>query len=565
VFRPPEASDAVRRYHDGTKHSFHQFARSLGYLDWSTQPRPFRAFPGAPLFPLFPSPFAARDGYAAHGPSYDQLYADTAAAADRRAVGILTAAALGDLLRHALGLTAWKQYRDARWSLRANPSSGNLHPTEAYLVCGATPGLAPTPGVYHYAADRHELELRCAFDERAWADACGGTRGVALVALTSIHWRESWKYGERAFRYCQHDLGHAIAALSLAARLVGCRARLTPEWSHRAIAALVGIDRDQDFVDAEREEAGCLVVLGDPEGRVFSAGDIAALVEAVSRGRWHGGASQLSEDHVQWTFIDEVAAATEWPGSTRDDRLTAGPSPVGARARADRRLDARALMRQRRSAVRFDARSAIDRPAFLAMLARAMPGRSAPWDAFWWPPAIHLVLFVHRVVDLEPGLYVLARADGALDRLRAAMGRDFLWDVEDAALGLTGLARGDCRRLAARLSCDQEIAGDGCFSLGMLADFDASLAAYGPAFYRHLFWEAGAIGQVLYLEAEAAGARGTGIGCFYDDPVHDALGLTGHAFQSLYHFAVGTPVEDTRLLTEPGYTWEGAGEAGGIR
>ena len=61
---------------------------------------------------------------------------------------------------------------------------------------------------------------------------------------------------------------------------------------------------------------------------------------------------------------------------------------------------------------------------------------------------------------------------------------------------------------------------------------------------------------MLYLEAEAAGGRATGIGCFYDDPVHDVLGLDGHAFQSLYHFTVGRPVDDTRLTTEPGYPWE---------
>jgi hypothetical protein len=60
----------------------------------------------------------------------------------------------------------------------------------------------------------------------------------------------------------------------------------------------------------------------------------------------------------------------------------------------------------------------------------------------------------------------------------------------------------------------------------------------------------------LYLEAEALGARATGIGCFYDDHVHEALGLTGHALQSLYHFTVGMPVEDARLTTEPGYSWE---------
>ena len=90
----------------------------------------------------------------------------------------------------------------------------------------------------------------------------------------------------------------------------------------------------------------------------------------------------------------------------------------------------------------------------------------------------------------------------------------------------------------------------------MIAEFDAGLAQHGEAFYRHLFWETGLVGQMLYLEAEAAGVRATGIGCFYDDMVHEAIGLTGHAFQSLYHFTVGAPVEDSRLTTEPGYAWE---------
>ena len=116
----------------------------------------------------------------------------------------------------------------------------------------------------------------------------------------------------------------------------------------------------------------------------------------------------------------------------------------------------------------------------------------------------------------------------------------------------------DCRRMANRVSCDQEIAEDGFFSLAMIARLEASLRERGEWFYRRLFWECGLIGQVLYLEAEAVGARATGIGCFYDDPVHDMLGLTGHAWQSLYHFSMGVPVEDRRLTTEPGYAWEAA-------
>ena len=61
------------------------------------------------------------------------------------------------------------------------------------------------------------------------------------------------------------------------------------------------------------------------------------------------------------------------------------------------------------------------------------------------------------------------------------------------------------------------------------------------------------IGQVLYLEAEAIGLRGTGIGCFFDDGVHEMLGLPGKALQSLYHFTVGLPLNDARLVSLPPY------------
>ena len=192
----------------------------------------------------------------------------------------------------------------------------------------------------------------------------------------------------------------------------------------------------------------------------------------------------------------------------------------------------------------------------MSIMAEALPSAASPWDAIWWDPRIHLALFVHRVDGLEPGLYVLVRNPRALDALKAAMTRDFAWERLTDRLPLFLLARGDCRRMSQRVSCDQEIASDGFFSLGMLADFDGSLREHGPAFYRHLFWESGVVGQALYLEAEAAGARATGIGCFYDDPVHDVFGLTDHTFQSLYHFTIGMPVEDVRLTTERGYSWE---------
>jgi len=456
---------------------------------------------------------------------------------------------LGTLLRLSLGLSAWKEFRGSRWSLRVNPSSGNLHPTEAYIVAGAIDGLSETPALYHYAPDRHALELRCRFAPDAWDAAMAGAQDAWLVVLTSIHWREAWKYGERAFRYCQHDLGHAIAAVSIAGTLVGRHARMLREWSARDIAALTGIDRDEDYVDAEREEPGCvLMVSPQPPGTSHATAVARPLIDAVAAGTWIGRASQLSEDHVQWTFIDEIAEATRGQGFSP-------PAPPAPPAQPAPHYPA-ALLLQRRSAVALDGRTPIDADQFFAMLARLMPAASAPFDAVWWDARIHLLLFVHRVTGVDPGAYVLVRAASALDPLRAACGRPFEWEPAHPSLPLFALARGDCRAVAQRVSCDQAIAGDGCFSLGMIADFEGSLDARGAAFYRHLFWESGVVGQVLYLEAEAAGVRGTGIGCFYDDPVHDLLGLTGHAFQSLYHFSVGTHVDDARLTTEPGYTWE---------
>ena len=182
----------VLDYHNQTKHHFNRFARSLGYLDWATQPDPFRRYAGAPLVELSRRPLAG------HLP-YEALFDGGAPPA------AITDESVGEFLRCSMGLSAWKQFGQSRWALRVNPSSGNLHPTETYVIRGGR--------VWHYAVREHALEERCEF---SFEEEDG-----FLVALTSIYWREAWKYGERAFRYCQHDAGHAIGALRLAAAMLG--------------------------------------------------------------------------------------------------------------------------------------------------------------------------------------------------------------------------------------------------------------------------------------------------------------------------------------------------------
>jgi nitroreductase len=265
---------------------------------------------------------------------------------------------------------------------------------------------------------------------------------------------------------------------------------------------------------------------------------------------------------MEWSIIDDVAAATQKPPTPGAYGAPAEQSEnkdraVAAEPLVSSALSLRRIIRQRRSAVAMDPRGTMAREPFYKVLWKTLARAGQfPFNALPWRPLANLVLFVHRVEDLAPGLYLLVRDGSQYDNLRAELNSSFAWEKPPACpadLPLYRLERGDARAIARQVSCHQEIASDGCFSLGMLAEFEVPLARFGPWFYRRLFWECGLIGQVLYLEAEAAGMRGTGIGCFFDDAVHQLLGLETMRFQSLYHFTVGYPVEDSRLTILPAY------------
>ena len=275
------------RYHERTKHHFNRFAAGPGRLDWANQPDPFRRYAGAPLTAL---PLLAADV----SPAYDDLFTPGAVRA-----APLTLGTLSRLLEYSLALSAWKQAGATRWALRVNPSSGNLHPTEGYAFVGGIPELG-APGLFHYAPREHGLERR--------AD-CGVIPNTVLVGLSSVHWREAWKYGERAFRYCQHDVGHAIGALRIAAAALGWSARVLDGVGDATIEALLGLDRDADFEGAERESAELLMAIGPGE-----LAKNTVEVEELKASRWYGKANRLSvDDPIAYEAIDRVAAASRKP------------------------------------------------------------------------------------------------------------------------------------------------------------------------------------------------------------------------------------------------------------
>jgi hypothetical protein len=159
------------RYHEQTKHHFNRFARSLGRLDWASQPDPFRRYSGAPLIELPRHAMAATV-------SYHALFAGGGPSAP------VTIESIGEFLRCAMGLSAWKQFGASRWALRVNPSSGNLHPTETYIVHGGR--------VCHYAVREHALEVAVRavgpgpLDAADHLEVAGLTRGARPVPARMV-------------------------------------------------------------------------------------------------------------------------------------------------------------------------------------------------------------------------------------------------------------------------------------------------------------------------------------------------------------------------------------------
>jgi SagB-type dehydrogenase family enzyme len=579
-------------YHERTKHHFNRYARSLGYMDWKNQPDPFRRFAGAPIVPL-------RLARADPEVRYDELFTRTSGTSAPDAVSL---ASISLLLELSLAVSAWKEFRGSRWALRINPSSGNLHPTEGYLLIGPTVGLCEAPTLFHYAANDHVLEQRALIAPEVWQGFTGDLPpGTFFIGFASVHWREAWKYGERAYRYCQHDAGHAVAAVALSAAVQGWRTRMLNDLGDADLEKLLGLDVAEDFADAEREHPDCLLriysspddagkrstLAGEVGGRDNSkthqsSGPASGKPEAISPNSrfaqeglsgtnvWYGRPNRLSAEHVRWEVIDEAAAACRKPSShtmmdkngiphsncaqVEEDEGVFGP-PLSAPP--GRELAAK-IIRQRRSALDFDGKTPISAGVFYLMMDRVLPRwDQPPWAALGPPVCVHLGLFVHLVTGLEPGLYCLVRNLRDKENLEQAMHSSFTWEKPEGSpshLPLFRLLSGDARRAAEQLSCGQAIAGDSAFSLGMIARFEQPIREQGGWFYRRLHWEAGMIGQVLYLEAEAAGVRATGIGCFFDDPVHELFGLRGRDYQTIYHFTVGKQVEDLRLMTWPPYT-----------
>jgi SagB-type dehydrogenase family enzyme len=440
-------------------------------------PDPFRHYEGVPLVDLPADPPA---------PAADALDVLKGQGVTRGIQDPLEF--LSSLLFYSASISAAKETPSGnRYALRVNPSSGNLHPTEFHFAC--------PNGLYHYRVSSHMLEQRAA-----------GNYGQLQFLLTTIAWREAWKYRSRAYRYCLHDIGHAWQSLGLAARALGCEAQAIGNFEDDRMATLYGLSGDEWPMLQVK-------IHGAPE------------FPAAEDEKWFGGVpNSLSDEMISYPLIEQIHAATKATPRLLHESPSVFP-PFTTSAPTSAQLPFGEVVRRRRSALDF--RGGADTIS-LEQLLTLLDLANRPLDCdFALERYVQLYLYVHRVRGLAPGVYRYWPNEARLELLKS----------------------GDQRVVAAALSLRQNLAGNACVAFSMIGDLGRATQDFGDRGYRYVHFEAGAIGQRLYLANEALGFQSTGIGAFFDDSVHNYLDLVpGSGKQVVYHFACGYAVEDDRLV-----------------
>lgn len=419
------------------------------------------------------------------------------------------AAFLSQLMFYSASISASKRVPSTgyTYALRVNPSSGNLHPTEFHFC---TQGVVDWPdGLYHYRPSSHMAEQR---GLGQFIVEAGEAPSPFVFVLTSIVWREAWKYRDRAYRYCLHDIGHAWQSLSLAARAIGCKSFALGQFADDGVAETLFLGEDEwpMLIVGIRGASAPLSRSAPPERNLFG-----------------GEPNRLSEEQISYPLIERIHVATKLSRKPSAENLAQPKaSGVGEIRLPGPFFESRSfgeVVRGRRSALDFRGG---DQSISLSQLAAILSCTKEPLFAdFAAVRFIQLYLYVHCVEGLARAVYRYWPGAGELEKIRG----------------------GDQRMAAAALSLGQNLAGNACVALSMIADLESAAELYGDRGYRYVHFEAGAIGQRMYLAAEALGLRATGIGAFFDDEVHRYLSLAPDRGQVVYHFAIGYPLPDPRL------------------
>jgi SagB-type dehydrogenase family enzyme len=482
--------DAARLFHEVTKHSYTSVRSSPHRLDWDIKPSPYKIYPDAAAIAL------PRDLKLSSMPALEAI----AKQVPNNSPTPIGVEVLTRILFCADGLTRRARVDETEYHFRAAPSAGALYPIEIYVAAAEVEGLEA--GLYHFSpADLKLRGLRRGdwreFMARAAANRSSLAHARAIVVITSIFWRSTWKYRARGYRYCFWDGGTMLANLLAAASAEDIPAEVITSFMDPDLEALLGIDGDSEGMVA-------LAALGASAGASPSSPEVTPLpFESIPISPSQVDYDELRKIHRESRLVsgDEVAAVAETRAAIphRDAPMI-----------ASRGLGETILRRGSTRVFSHDSMPAADLDAIIA-------ASSAPLRADF-QPRIDTCLIINAVDGIEPGAY--------------------RYDRESARFVL--IKPGSFRGEAGYLCLEQPLGMDCSALVVYMADLDGALKAVGNRAYRNLHLEAGIAGGRAYLAAYALGHGATGL-TFYDDDTTEFFGFEKNKQLPIFMTAIGVP------------------------
>jgi SagB-type dehydrogenase family enzyme len=508
--------DAARFYHEFTKHSYTSVRSIPHALDWDNRPLSYKIYPAAGSIAL-PRELnlATMPATAAiAGVNDDTALIDTSLDLD-----VVTR-----ILFCANGLTRSKSVGGEAYHFRAAASAGALYPIEIYLAAAEVEALEP--GLYHFSPA--DLKLR-GLRRGDWREYLARTTAAprpltearAILVLSAIFWRSTWKYRARAFRYCFWDAGTILANVLAAASAEGLNAEIITAFEDAPVERLMD-------VDGEREAAVCLVALGRNRNARRSAEQASSMplmpleLETVP----------LSQDETAYDDLTKIHRASRLESSAEvhavaEATLPVEPAPELAESIVPTMLppeDATGLGETilRRGSTRVFARESID----AAELATIMATAKAPLHLDF-PSMVEAYLIVNAVDGIAAGAYYYRRNAGSFELLKP----------------------GDFRAEAGYLCLEQPLGADCSALICYMTNLERVLEALGNRGYRDAHLEAGILGGRAYLAAYALGRGASGL-TFYDDDTTKFFSPHADGKSPLLIVAVGVPRASSSVIED---------------
>jgi SagB-type dehydrogenase family enzyme len=495
-------SQSVRDYHRRTAYDRHRMSGHA--LDWAAQPDVFKTYPAADLLSL-----PRTSTWPEHMAS--TLYSGVV----EPDPGIrLNTDLIGAVLTLSHALTAKATHGGVDFYYRSVASAGALYPFELYLGVSNVRGLAD--GVYHHSVASQALtKLRHGdITDYLIRGVQIDNKSVPLVSyfLTTIFYRSSWKYRDRAYRYHLLDTGHLAENLAEALTMSRVPFRLYYDFDDVIINDLLCLDTNREV---------CLAVAVCRGNSATNGGSelSGATVEDPK------SASRVSVRELDYPVIREahelsshVIAPVVSPGDMFANlglRLDEGIQ-VAFPERSPELIGYSDAVFQRRS-VRNFVRNALSSDCFKTLLEMVCCDANSHDRSL--DEALAVGLLVGNVEEVEPGFYLLDRKGRSL--LPVAYG--FMMDE------------------MASVCLNQEWLGNCALHFVFLSNLGHVEEIMGARAYRYAMLSAGRLGQRIYVGATAMRIGCCGIGAFYDDEAGRLLGLREEC--SLLYLVAAGPVK----------------------